>query len=244
MERETDFGTMMSRGAFGIALALGAGLAGAGVSFTNTIPARWIEISHTGQALQLHEDETKTITTTVGNAVFPAGRVAIANNGGISFNPKVLSLSSQAELLPSNNAFGGAKALLPYWSDIGNHEGDVYWQEVDDTLIIEWYTKQFRSAYYWGFVTFQVQIPREIHNNVAAQFLYQTIEDSVANGGENAAIGYQSGRPNHPYDYDVQYSHLEPLALSDGSVLSMLVPTPGVLACGMLAGAWAARRRR
>ena len=46
-------------------------------------PSLFVDISGTGTALNLADDGEATITTTVGNAIFPSGATTVANNGGI-----------------------------------------------------------------------------------------------------------------------------------------------------------------
>ncbi len=119
-------------------------------------PGQFIDISMTGTALGLTDDGEATITTTVGNAAFPAGSVTVANNGGI-IAAAGEDLATMNTILP-NSAW--PTALLPLWDDIDADTGDVYWQETQvdgtDTLIVQWNDRPRFSNI--GSATFQVQV--------------------------------------------------------------------------------------
>lgn len=222
---------------------------GAILHMTKTIPGTYIDISGTGTLIDLAGDEEQAILTTISNAVFPAGRVVVGNNGGIGFLPPSDDLGPIPAPLPSFAAFGGGQALLPYWADIGNHVGAIYWQEISGRLIVQWQGKHMEGFPDKPTVTFQAQVfggvPRPMHPDeecVYAQFLYQQIVTDPAFGGANATIGYQDGTGGS-YN-DVQWSHLTNFAVNNGDVLSLVCPTPGATAGFAGAALMMLRRRR
>jgi len=234
-----------------VACALGASPCLGALAMTKTVPGAFIDISGFGTFVDLAGDEEFAITTTIGNAVFPAGTVIIANNGGLGFAPPDTNLGPVPMPLPSFAAFGAGQSLLPYWADIGNHVGAIYWAEVSGKLIVQWQGKHFEGADLKPTVTFQAQInggvPRpgflDTEPCVYAQIVYQNITTDPAFGGQNATIGYQDGTGGS-YN-DVQWSHHTAGAVLNGDVLSLVCPAPGTLAplAGVLA-LGATRRRR
>lgn len=211
-----------------IALALGTvSGAHAQLQFVQNVPGTFINIKNLpGRiALNLAGDDEAIITTTVGNAFYPAGTVVVGNNGGIGFDPPTdNNLGPIPGPLPNLNAFGGdCPALLPYWADIGNHVGNVYWIELNNNkLIVQWEFKRFECCPLAPAVTFQCQINGNSRDCVFAQFLYESIETAPANGGENAAIGTQF----HVGLTSLNWSDHAPFAVSNSTVLSIVcIPT-------------------
>ena len=210
------------------------GLAGADqIQLTDTLPGTFIDISGIGTDLQLGDEGFAEITSTIGNALLPAGPVVISNNGGIAFNAADPILAPLNEPIPSMSAFGGGQALLGYWDDIGNDIGGVYYYQSDNALIVQWDNRLVGDVR----ITFQIQIfdASEV-TNPYFQFLYQDI--SGAGGGASATIGYQDGGAGYN---DSQWSYNTAGAVADGSVLSV-IPEPGA-ALLMLPGVLALRRR-
>jgi len=181
---------------------------------------RFVDISATGTPLNLTDDGTATITTTVGNAIFPAGAVSVANNGGIlagagrnlSFSNGVLPISSFAE------------TLLPFWDDIDSDTGNVYWQErlVEgiQTLIVQWDNRPHFSNV--GSATFQLQLFAS--GPLLARFAYRDVRfgNATFDYGASATIGYQQSSSTA-----VQHSY-NVAAVSDGDVLDLARAPQGV----------------
>lgn len=228
---------------FAAALAFGSGAtAVAQLSIVNDLPGSYIDISGTGTPLGIAGDDEATIFTTISNGVFPAGAVIVGNNGGAGFgSPPDDNLGPVNEPLPSVNAFGGGQSLLPFWDDIGNTIGDVYWQELSDRLIVQWEMKQFEDS--TDTVTFQLQViaPAPGPVQIYAQLLYRDVEQPRALGGISATIGYQDGIGG--IFNDVQWSFNQQFAVRNGTILS-LIPEPGTAALLAAGGLCALRRHR
>ncbi len=118
--------------------------------------SRFVDISATGAAIALQDDSEAQVTTSVGNALFPAGPVTIANNGGL-WAGALLDLPFSNKALADVSA--SAPGLFPFWDDLDS--GLVYWQErlVEgvNTLIVQWESNPHYAT--GGAVTFQVQVP-------------------------------------------------------------------------------------
>ncbi len=153
-------------------------------------PARFIDISATGTALNLGDDSEATIVTTIGNAILPAGQLTVANNGVVAQGPSV-DVSTANGSLPDADF---AAALSVFWDDIDSDSGNVYWQErlVDgiNTLIVQWDNRPRYSNI--GSATFQVQVFAT--GSIAARYVYEDVDfgDPLYDGGASATIGYQT----------------------------------------------------
>lgn len=161
--------------------------------------AKFVDISGSGTALNLGDDGEATITTTIGNALFPAGDVTVANNGGILAGAG-LNLPFGNFALPNGNG----TALYPFWDDIDSDTGNVFHQEtvVDGipTLIVQWHQRpHFPNI---GDVTFQVQIPQS--GSVLARFAYQDtfFGDPSLDNGASATIGFQVNGASNQFSFN------------------------------------------
>jgi len=222
-------------------LASAAPSAFASIRIVDDRPGAFKDIKDTGTVYHLFGNASGFFTTTIGNEIFPAGEIVISNNGGIAFNPADPFLSDDPEPIPSERAFGGSKALLPYWSDIGNHVGNIFAAEVGNVLVVQWDKKKFEGFPDASAVTFQLQIPTDIIDGVAAQMLYQAINEGPAFGGANGSVGYQDGIDGT--QNSVQFAVGQAFSVTNLSVLTVLVPSPGA---GMilLSGCLMLERRR
>jgi hypothetical protein len=219
---------------------------GSPFGLTAGLPGSWIDISPagtgTGIALDLGDDGEATVTMTGGNSVFGAGPVRIGANGGLRFAGEGQELGGTNSALPqpsdtaASGCFGGSQALLAYWDDLltstgsGGTDGNVYLEELGGTLIVQWDDVTFPGTGGLERVTFQVQIPST--GPALAQLLYQDVLDPLPNGGASATIGYQAGG----IGTDQQFSFDTPSAVGDGTVLSLVAPTPGQAICTNFGG--------
>jgi len=191
------------------------------LAFTDCLPGTWIDIAATGTPLNLTDDGTVAIPTTVGNALLAAGTAVVGSNGGIRFGGAGTALSFFNAALPSGSAFGlTSQSLLPFWDDFntaGGTIGNIFWQEVGGVLVVQWNQAGFFGAANAGqFATFQVQVPST--GPALAQFLYQDIEQPRATGGSSATIGYQAGGAGN----NVQYLFNAHFGVRNGTVLSLI----------------------
>jgi len=118
-------------------------VASAQLSIATNLPGTFTDISGTGTSLSLADDASASITTTVGNALLPAGSVAIGSNGAVRFNGSSTALGFTNAALPSTGAFGGNQCLLPFWDDINTQSGafgQIYWQEIGGVLLVGTWT--------------------------------------------------------------------------------------------------------
>ncbi len=170
-------------GAFGF---LGSGDTG----FTQSANASaFIDISSTGTSLPLSDDGEANITTSVGNDLAPAGAWTIGNNGLMASGSNVAIDFSNAAL--PNSDFD--VALAPFWDDIHDTAGSVYWQETVvngiNALIVQWDDRPHYNNV--GNATFQVQVFES--GPVPIRYAYQDVDfgDPAFSFGASATIGYQ-----------------------------------------------------
>ncbi|MGI9013017.1 MAG: hypothetical protein ACR2GY_02065 [Phycisphaerales bacterium] len=206
----------------------------------------FMDISGTGTALGLTDDGEASITTTIGNALLAAGSVRIGNNGGALWNDAGTENLSfvNGTINGVSPAWGGGQSLLPFWDDLDEETGDVYWQEIGGQLIIQWHQRPHFPGPGAGNVTFQIQVNGNGNGSTIpyAQFLYlDTIfDDSRWDNGLSATVGYQSTNPANNVEWSFNQA-----VITDGLVLSIVdVPAPGALALLGAAGLVARRRRR
>ncbi len=199
------------------------------VSLVNTEAAvlGWRELYNTGGTpLYLGDEEVRQVTMPFSNAVFPEPVANIGNNGGVALGMAAGALGYTNYPLPSNYAFGGAQALLPWWDDLYSNSGNVYYKvegsAPERVFIVEWYN---RSHYNFssGRITFQVQIFETPVDGIFAQYLYQdtVFGSSSYDNGRSATVGYQQNGSNAD-----QYSYNQSV-ITPSLVLS-LVGTPPV----------------
>ncbi|MCP3915262.1 MAG: hypothetical protein GY711_06885 [bacterium] len=188
----------------------------------DSLPGAFVDISASGIPLGLGDDAEVDIQTTVGNALFAAGTVRIGSNGGVRFGGAALELEYGNGQIPSNGAFSGEQALLPFWDDFNTgagSAGEIYWDEVGGTLIVQWQDAQFYAS--TDSATFQLQVPSS--GSALAHFVYTDVQQPRAAGGASATIGYQAGG----IDVDVEWAFNIPGGVTDGTVLT-LTDMPGV----------------
>ena len=201
------------------------------LSLVSNLPGTFIDISPTGTPLSLADDGEVSITTTIGNALLPAGEVRVGSNGGVRFHGTGTNLAIVNATLPAFGAFSfESQSLLPFWDDLNSGSGsigEIYWQELGGQLIFQWKDVSFFGSPGTERVTFQIQVPTT--GAVWARFLYADVEQARAAGGGSATIGYQAGG----YGSDIQFSFDTPNVVTNGTVLSLVgsfTPPPPPLA--------------
>jgi hypothetical protein len=211
----------MSSRLHSVAFALVAAAPGSGdIRIVDCLPGTFVDISATGTALDLADDDEADIATTVGNAWLAAGTARVGSNGAMRFAGMGTELDSANGTLPNAGAFGAtSQVLMPFWDDIdtaGGTLGNVYWQEIGGILYVQWQNVGFFGSPAWERATFQLQV----HSTgpALAQFLYTHVQGFRASNGVSATIGYQHGGGVH----DAQHTFDAPGSVYDGTVLSVV----------------------
>ena len=166
------------------------------------------------------------IGTFPGNFVIGPGPVVVGLNGGVGFgNATVTDLAPVNQPIPSQDAFLGGQASLVFWDDIDDKDGDTFFLELEghpelsDRLIVQWNYFNFDGN--GSTLKFQVQVlPNFEETGIYAQYVYR-IEGPATGAGASATIGYQDGAAGFG---DVQFSFNTPGAVTDGTVLSLIIP--------------------
>lgn len=183
-------------------------------------PALFIDIAATGTPLNLGDDAEATITTTVGNSLFPAGPTTIGNNGVVaSGGGRDISTSNSA--LPTTSF---AAAMVPMWDDIDSDTGNVYWEQRSvggiNTLIVQWDDRPRYNNI--GDTTFQVQLFAS--GPIVARYVYRDVVfgNPQYDFGASATVGFQINATSA-----LQYSFNTP-SLADGDVIDVVSVAPTV----------------
>ncbi len=152
-------------------------------------PFNYIPINGTGTALNLTDDGEANITLPFSLTLFgvTSPNLRVGNNGGILFGVTTGDLSFSNGALPRATP---ANAILPFWDDIDDETGNVYWQvqgvAPNRVAIVEWFNRpHFNNI---GAVTFQV-LMFEGSNRVVFQYLDVDFGDPAFNNGASATVG-------------------------------------------------------
>lgn len=180
--------------------------------------AAFIDISSTGTALNLTDDGEATVTTTIGNSLFPAGSVTIGNNGGIvAGSGKDLDYANTN--LP-NAALG--TALLPFWDDLDSDYGNVYWQQLTiggiGALVVQWQNRPHYNSQASG-ATFQVQIFASGPSLARLAYKDVVFGSQPVDNGASATIGVQLSNSSA-----LQYSY-NAASIANDAVIDILQAT-------------------
>jgi hypothetical protein len=216
-----------------VSICLLASLAGAQLSITSATPAiiGFVDISATGgTALTIFDDSEVHITTTVGNALFPAGDVLVSTNGvavaGLTSGNIGFTNSPIGATTPSGIPASNVGVLLAFWDDLfplaDAESSTLYWQESAGVLYIMWKNISLFGAATPGQVgTFEIQVFSAPANcGPSVQIIYQ---DTLFGGtgtshdnGSSATSGYSNPGP---FLSNLQFSHNSP-SLTSGTVLT------------------------
>jgi len=232
------------------------------ISIVDNLPGTYIDISSTGTLLTPTSDGSVTDSTSgIGNALFPAGALIVAENGGISFGtPASTSLAATNDPIPSVNAFGGSQAILGYWDDLiqpggsfaalqtcPGKTGGIFRAVSGTTLVVQYRNVCVRSSQLSGPDPSQIDFEIQVFDSpipapgIFAQILFADIQRPVPDGGASATIGYQDGGLGNN---DFQWSSNTAGSVMDGTVLSIVPePSTGVFAGLVFSGLILVRRR-
>ena len=173
---------------------------------------KFVDISTTGTPLDLANDQSRIIQTTVGNRIIPAGAVTVSNNGVVLTGRygEIGGINIPLDRV-SRFYFPSPQGLFPYWDDIDARRGNVFWEEkyIDGVraLIVQWDRRPLVPNV--GSLTFQVQLFAS--GPVWARYVYK---DLGVNDGTGAVIGVIT--PNGPIEYNFQ-----PAAVVSGDVVEI-----------------------
>lgn len=178
------------------------------LSIVTDRPGTFTDISGSGTFIDSTDDSEHNIVTTVGNTAFPAGNVRIGNNGVALAGVTTGEIGfTNADILAVGNPSGiptNGGGLLPLWDDhIPTAEADsgIYWQEIGNTLIIQWNKEDHFSAPGTGTITFQLQVFGGATGTATrAQYIYSDLfysDGATVNNAGSATIGYVTGTLPH-----------------------------------------------
>ncbi len=144
------------------------------------------------------------------------------------------NLAPGNEPIPSLAAFGGGQALLVFWDDLDDKDGDVFAIDEAGDLIVQWHNRNLGGGQA-GTVRFQLRVfqnPGPL--GIVAQFIFDDVQQAAVDGGMGATIGYQDGGAGLN---DFQWSFNMVDAVTNGLVLTVVVPqpVPSTSAWGMIA---------
>ena len=180
----------------------------------------YVDISTTGTALALADEGTTTVTLPFSFTFYGAvsSDLRVGNNGGILFNSTAGAVSFINQALPANLP---APAMLPFWDDLDDETGSVYYEvrgtAPDREAVIAWVDRPHFNGV--GAVTFEV-ILYEGTNEI--DFVYQDVDfgDATFDNGASATVGIQGNNTTA-----LQYSFNTP-ALSSGLAICFTAPPP------------------
>jgi len=194
-------------------------------------PTVFVDISSLGDLLPLAGDGEIGVGNFAGNFVFRAGVITVGQNGGMAFGQQTLfDLEAINQEIPSLDAFFGGQATLAFWDDIDDKEGDTFYVElVDDPVlgtrtVVQWNQANFDGA--GSTLKFQVHVlSNDEPTGTYAMYFYE-IDGPAVSAGASATIGYQDGDSGFA---DLQFSFNQAGAVTDGTVLSLIIPDPADL---------------
>ncbi|MCK4340214.1 MAG: hypothetical protein KAY37_00640 [Phycisphaerae bacterium] len=186
----------------------------------------WIEISATGTPLNLEDDGHAEVPMPFENGFFKGDWVQVGNNGAISPDAPP-DLMPDNEPIPNSLLLGSELTFAPFWDDLDETAGNVYWQTIgtapERTFIVEWHNRpHWPGDTFVDGVTFQVQVFERPVDRVFAQYLYldTDFQEPAFDNGASASIGFQrNGR------YGDMWSFNQPGAVTPATVLSVQAPS-------------------
>ncbi len=171
------------------------------------------DISATGTALGLTDDAEANIQIPFDFGFFGTLFAApidlrVGNNGGILFNTTAGEVGTGAQIVA-----GGTRAIFPFWDDLDDETGDVYWQVLGSApnrrLVVEWYQRPHFNGV--GAATFEAIL---YETTGVITFVYNDVVfgDVAMDYGISATVGLQG-------PLAVEYSY-NTASLADGMCIS------------------------
>ena len=157
----------------------------------DTEPFAFIDISATGTALGLTDDSEANVAMPFSFTYFgvTSADVRIGNNGGILFGVTTGELGFTNAALPVATP---ALAILPYWDDLDEESGNVYWETQgvapNRQFIVEWFNRPHFPGPGVGAATFEV-ILFEGSNEILFQYLDTNFGNATLDFGVSATAG-------------------------------------------------------
>lgn len=156
----------------------------------NCYPAGFVDISQTGASNDLNTDgETGfSLPFPMYFQGEPVTQITIANNGVVIFN----DIAAQVSSFNSNNlATTAVEGLYPFWDDLQDNGGLVYWEEQGTApnrrFVIQWNKKH--DLYQAGTpYSFQL-IMEEATGKIYYQYQDMVVGSTTYNNGNSATIG-------------------------------------------------------
>jgi hypothetical protein len=214
----------------------------------------FVDISPAGNGLGtaltgVADDSIHNITTTIGNALFPAGAVRVGNNGFCLSGSTTSTMSLGNATIPATGLPVGVTPgttpavsyLAPFWDDldpIGTTSGaiTIYWWEdtTNGILYIQWNNDGHYSDVAGQTITFQVQViggaNPDCLGTVSARYAYADVifggTQATLDSGLSATVGYIKGTGSSS---NAQFS-FNTASLSNGLVLDVAGQPSGILA--------------
>lgn len=185
----------------------------------DTAAAAFVDISTTGTALGLGDDDEIGITIPFQFSFYGASsdQLCIGNNGAIVFGVSTCAVGFSNTALPATG-FGGA-AIMPFWDDFFIGSGDVYWQadgtSPNQRVIVQW----DRPHYISGNPTPSNAILEAIFNedgSISFQYQSTNFGDPQFDNGISATIGLQNADASiaNQYSFNTALAHPAPSAIS------------------------------
>jgi hypothetical protein len=174
----------------------------------------WVEISETGTNMLMTDDDHYwpiPFTFTFYGTTYDS--IAVGSNGTVYFEDWYLGLGNVS--LPGYSEYDVDTFIAVYWDDLNpEYEGDVYYQVMGDTLVVEWDAVPL-YGYPDSIETFEALLIGST-GDIIMQYLV------VEAQGFEATIGIQ-GSPVQPPLWALEYSYMTP-SLYDSLAIKFYIP--------------------
>jgi hypothetical protein len=193
-------------------------------TYDDTAPFNYIPINTTGTPLNLTDDGEANIVLPFPFTAFgvTSTDLRIGNNGAAVLGTLTGDIFTTNAALPtSSGAFANGPGIIPFWDDLDDETGNVYW-EVQGTapnrmVIVEWYDRPHFPGPGLGSVTFEI-ILYEGTNEIKFQYADVDFGDPAINNGASATVGLNENGTSA-----IQYSFNQPVL--DNGLAILWTPT-------------------